>query len=599
MTCCSCIRNEINDDYIFRSYPVLQASRNFHSPFSILLAFASQAFAEDSSQSQQHYDISLGELLDDNGHVVLPEGFSGSIDPAGYQMVSQGGEAPQFVPSSASDGAWSQGEFPIPGCSGIVEAAAVINQELFLGLRSSFCGFPSISNIARIDPTTGEFAALGDGVNNSVRALTAIGDDLYVGGNFTQAGGEPANRIAVFDTTQTGNAGWSALGDGVNKSVRALTAIDDDLYVGGNFTQAGGEPANLIAVFDTTQTNNAGWSALGDGVSNTVLALAAIGDDLYVGGAFKFGGFFDGRANHIQVYDTTQTGDAGWSALGDGVNSTVRALTAIGDDLYVGGDFIEAGGEPALHMAVYDTTETGNAGWSALGVGPDSKVRALTAIGDKLYVGGGFTRAGSQPIDRVAVYDTTQSGNDGWSALGNSFGDGVDKTVFALAAIGDDLYVGGDFTEAGGFAASRIAVFDTTQFSNAGWSGLGAGINNRVRALAAIGDELYVGGRFIQAGGADADRIAVFDTNQTGNAGWSAFGNGLGAPIYALAAIGDNLYAGGAFSESFGGPANRIAVFDTTQTGDAGWSALGDGVSSSVLALAAIGDKLYVGGRFT
>src|SRR6056297_91302 len=94
-----------------------------------LLALASlaafpYAFAENDPPIQQHYDISLGELLDENGNIELPESFSGSIDPTGFEMVGNKGEAPRFVRSSAGSGVWSEGEFGVPGCDGSVSALA-------------------------------------------------------------------------------------------------------------------------------------------------------------------------------------------------------------------------------------------------------------------------------------------------------------------------------------------------------------------------------------------------------------------------------------------------------------------------------------------
>src|SRR6056297_1570258 len=477
-----------------------------------LLALASlaafpYAFAENDPPIQPHYDISLGELLDEDGNIELPESFSGSIDPAGYEMVGNKGEAPRFVRSSAGSGVWSEGEFGVPGCDGSVSALAAVAGELFVGGQFRACGFAAVSNIARFDPGTGEFSSLGDGVNGAVFALAASGDDLYVGGLFAQAGGNPANLIAVFDTSQTGNAGWSPLGDGVNNTVSALALIGDDLYVGGAFTQAGGAPMNRIAVFDTSLTGNAGWSALGDGVNIPVSALAAIGDDLYVGGAFTEAG--GTAANRIAVFDTTQTGNSGWSTLGDGANSNVNTLVTIGDKLFVGGQFTQAGSVAANRIAVFDTTQTGNAGWSALGDGVNNRVRALTAIGDELYVGGYFTQAGGTAANRIAVFDTTQTGNVGWSSLG----DGVNSFVFALAPIDDDLYVGGGFTEAGGAGAARIAVFDTKKTGNVGWSTLGDGVNSSVFALAEASQALYIGGSFVIAGGNVNGYLARYSAN--------------------------------------------------------------------------------------
>lgn len=69
-----------------------------------------------------------------------------------------------------------------------------------------------------------------------------LGSDVFVGGRFSQAGSIPANRIACWDGSP-----WSALGSGVNNTVRAISVSDSTVYVGGDFTQAGEIPASYIA----------------------------------------------------------------------------------------------------------------------------------------------------------------------------------------------------------------------------------------------------------------------------------------------------------------------------------------------------------------
>lgn len=670
-----------------------------------------------SAQEQSGHDgpthslgPALGELLDASGRLVLPENFSGAIDPTGYRMVSGKGGEPLFVEASAAEPSasdtgrlWSDGVFSFPGCNRSVFALQVVAGELFIGGDFSLCGTASAASVARFDPTTGIFSPLGSGTDRPVLALAAIGTDLYVGGRFNRAGEVAATRIAVYDTTQDGDAGWSALGSGVNGDVDALAVVGEALYVGGNFNQAGAAPAGHIARYDPDAGGDAGWSALGSGTDNQVYALASIGTALYVGGAFTQAG--GGAAARIAVFDTTQGSDAGWSALGSGVSERVFALAVIGSELYVGGRFTEAGGAPASRIARYDTSQAGDLGWSALGSGTNSDpvtlaaigsdlyvgggfrlvgdeldanrvavydttrvgdagwaalgsgtaanrgpVRALAALGDVLYVGGGsWDSAGGEPAQNIAAYDTTETGNAGWSGLasgingqvnalairgnelfvGGSFtiagdvlannvaardmtqpdgtgwralGGGTDRAVDALAVIGSDLYVGGGFLRVGDLVSGpftlAIAAYDTTLTGNDGWFALGDGISGSVDALAAIGTDLYVGGQFAQAGGAPAGNIARYDTTQTGNTGWSGLGSGVNSTVFALAPIGNRLYVGGQFTQAGGAPANRIAVYSTTQNGDAGWSGLGSGTNNSVFALQAIGDHLYVGGNF-
>jgi hypothetical protein len=69
---------------------------------------------------------------------------------------------------------------------------------------------------------------------------------------------------------------------------------------------------------------------------------------------------------------------------------------------------------------------------------------------------------------------------------------------------GPALYAGGQFTAAGGTAASRIARWDGSS-----WSALGAGLDSTVYALAVhddgSGSALFVGGTFLESPAKDSD----------------------------------------------------------------------------------------------
>ena len=79
------------------------------------------------------------------------------------------------------------------------------------------------------------------------------GAALYVGGDFTSAGGVAVNRIARWDGTL-----WSALDGGVNGPVAALTVYDDGsgpaLCAGGVFSGVPGSGDSFVALWgcDTT-----------------------------------------------------------------------------------------------------------------------------------------------------------------------------------------------------------------------------------------------------------------------------------------------------------------------------------------------------------
>jgi hypothetical protein len=132
------------------------------------------------------------------------------------------------------------------------------------------------------------------------------------------------------------------------------------------------------------------------------------------------------------------------------------------------------------------------------------------------------------------------------------------------------------------------------------WEAVVAGINGAVRCMTfdAYGD-LYIGGSFIDLGGANGDRIVKI-TNLDGTPTIGALGTGLAGNCFAIAidANGD-VYAGGDFALA-GGVANTSCIakwhFDSGYT----WAPLSTGLTGTVNALAFAPDgNLYIGGGFT
>ena len=134
------------------------------------------------------------------------------------------------------------------------------------------------------------------GMNSLNYALTVDNSgNLYAGGQFTTAGGTNAKYVAKWD-----GSNWSALGSGISFWVYALEVDGSgNLYAGCLFSTAGGTNANNIAKW-----NGATWSALGSGVGSffgrQVLAMACDGSgNLYVGGNFSAAGGNNNNANNI------------------------------------------------------------------------------------------------------------------------------------------------------------------------------------------------------------------------------------------------------------------------------------------------------------
>jgi hypothetical protein len=395
----------------------------------------------------------------------------------------------------------------------------------------------------------------GTSYSIDVLALAVNGTNLFVAGDFTEVDGVTANYVAEWD----GNT-WSALGLGVNKYASALAVSGSNLYIGGaNFTTAGGAMVSSLATW-----NGNVWSAMGSGLSDSANALAVSGTTLYAGGLFG-----------VEMWNGSS-----WSPLGSGVDGPVWSLLLSGTNLYVGGAFDTAGGVAANCIAQWNGST-----WSALGLGMLGSVNALAMIGNYLYAGGSFIDAGGvEDNQNLAVWD----GSSWWTL-------GVNGTVDALAVSGRNLYAGGQFTSANGLAATNVAKWTSSSpFAWSGsWSALGSGVNGRLWSLAVNGSGLYAGGQFSRAGGVAATNIAQWSGDS-----WLALGPGISGASYAivdaLAMNGTNLFAGGQFTAAGNAAATNIAEWNGST-----WLALGSGMGGSVSALTVdeMGD-LFAGGSF-
>ncbi len=340
-----------------------------------------------------------------NGRVkamtVLP---GGDVIVGGIFTRAGGVPADSIARYNPSTGVWSRLGF---GTNGPVRALAVVpGGDVIAGGYFFAAGRVTASNIARYNPSTNVWSALGSGLSGSgiwpVNALAVLpGGDVIVGGYFTTAGGVAANNIARYNPS---TGAWSALGSGTDGDVHALAVLPGgDVIVGGGFSTAGGVDVNSIARYNPT---TGVWSRLGGGAGGVVYALAVLpggaGEDLIVGGSLLFGGSV--AANNIARYNPS-TG--AWSALGSGTDGDVHALAVLpGGDVIVGGEFSTAGGVGGRNNIARYTPSTGL--WSAMGTGTsagDGMVRALAVLpGGDVIAGGDFSTAGGVTASRIARY---------------------------------------------------------------------------------------------------------------------------------------------------------------------------------------------------
>ena len=332
------------------------------------------------------------------------------------------------------------------------------------------------------------------------------------------------------------------------------------------------------------------------GIYGKVNVISVRGTELYIGGLFRLAGSV--VANNLVRYSTS---DRIWSIVGDdageGTNGAVYALAWVGNDLYVGGRFSRAGATDAHGIARWNSAANR---WFPVGSGVRNDVdgwpfvtpyggvvHALAATSEGLFVGGDFDEAGGKRIHNMARwnYDASE-----WTFPCRVEEEEPNGPVYALLLHDSTVYVGGAFTALGSVQALNVA---SIQVIGGNFQPLGGGIDGDVRALAWHDGALYAGGGFDNAGGGAARNIARW----SGSA-WSAVGSGTDGPVLALASTPTRLIVGGQFRRAGGLGANGVAEWDAGE-----WRALAEGMSggipSSVASVVEVGGRIIAGGNFT
>ncbi|MEM7030609.1 MAG: Ig-like domain-containing protein [Chloroflexota bacterium] len=473
------------------------------------------------------------------------------------------------------------------GTNGNVYALATDGTDLYVGGDFSLAGTSALDSIARWDGTQWQPVGSGEGLNSGLNRINSLVFDdgkLYVGGSFTSIDNVPANNVAVWDGDS-----WASLGAGTNEEVQTLFVHQGQLYVGGEFTQAGGQSAKGIAIW-----NGSNWENLGSGLDMSfedaiTYAITAYNDNIYVGGSFDEAG---GKAAKGLAVWTGST----WQAVGSGALNTngstgiVYTLRVIDGHLYVGGDFELMDSTIVNHIARWDGTS-----WQAVnndGAGDWVEVITPAASGG-FYAGGVFLRMDDRYAYKIAQYDGNQ-----WHAFGLGVADDKGSITFpgdvnALATLGTDLYIGGLFNHVGGIPAVNLAKWDGNS-----WHAIGD-VDGDIWTMATLGSDLYIGGEFTTVANIAASNIARYDTLTDQ---WFPLNSGInGEAVYSLAAGHGGIYAGGFFSAAGNLEASNLAFWNGSSWELLGSQDVNFTPhlfpKRTVRALEVHGDHVYIGGK--
>jgi len=222
--------------------------------------------------------------------------------------------------------------------------------------------------------------------NGRINVLYVMKGELYMGGSFTTADTIQAKHIAKYSDS----LGWKKVGRGLPNNVWALIVYREQLYAGGQFQSVERLVGkNWEDVVNTGTQINSGW----------VKGFVNYFDELYACGEYDY----------LLKWDSKT-----WTSVSP-FNGGSFALTPYNGSLYVGGDFTSVPGvDNAFHIATY---QSGSHLWSCIGGviywSGDCKnytgtVNSFAVYKKELYIGGQFMIAGGKIASNIAKWTTPE-----------------------------------------------------------------------------------------------------------------------------------------------------------------------------------------------
>jgi len=378
---------------------------------------------------------------------------------------------------------------------------------------------------------------------SSMYQMTTHNGELIVGGNgvfrYTGSGWQawpvafPPGSVAVggvasyngelYATHSTsGVYRWTGsawvLVPGLSGRVGDLTVTNGELWATGTNVTLSGTTAIQCP---TLRYDGVSWKEPGPGLNSFVYSGCGWRGRTVIGGSFT-------RGSHQWLNGVALMDGEGFSPLGSGMGPGSGtsapgplALCEFQNDLYAGGSFTTADGQPALRIARWDGSQ-----WHGVGGGLNGRVTDMVVHEGRLIVAGTFTAAGSVSAG-VAAWDGSS-----WSPMGAGFtgpfscGSSCDKP--RLLSSQGRLLITVPLT-----AGSIVA-----EWNGSAWAQLGASFTGMVNGIAFWNGTLFAGGTFTGVGTTTNDFIVKWN-----GSAWVQATPSASQEIYSLTERGGEMLA--------------------------------------------------------
>lgn len=353
----------------------------------------------------------------------------------------------------------------------VLSALLLVGGGLSLGAPASADTMPPDPTNPASPPTVGATALPTTQINGVAWAQTVVGDTVYVAGNFSNA--RPAGSPAGSNTTSRSNFLAYNITNGVlntsinvplNGQALAVAPSPDGsrVYIGGDFTTAGGASYyRIVAISTATGQPIASFKPV---MESQVRALAVTNTAVYAGGTFSsVNGVSRGYIAKINASNGSL--DTSWTASADYVVDAL-AVSPDGSRVYAGGRFKKMNGTSQYGLAML-TGSTGSilpfpTNTIVRDAGTTAAITSLVATSDRVY-GSGYDFGPDGNFEGSFASDPT-TGSLIW--MEDCHGD-----TYSVVPLGNALYAAGhphDCRNVGGFPETNPRTFHhTIAFSKA------------------------------------------------------------------------------------------------------------------------------------
>ena len=198
------------------------------------------------------------------------------------------------------------------------------------------------SRIARINNTdsSGVVDSVWDpSLNSNVRIISIDSSNIYIGGNFTTINNSVTrNRIArISKDDLSGNVdlSWNPSANGL---VRDITLDSSNIYIGGDFTNIGGQSRNYIARISKNNTIGTVDLSWNPNSSSSVYSISLNTNYIYLAGFFQT---INSKSRNglarIEKSNILGTVDSSWNPFPE--TSYVYKIHIDNEDFYTGGSY--------------------------------------------------------------------------------------------------------------------------------------------------------------------------------------------------------------------------------------------------------------------